>query len=272
MPVTVKQLERMVRDGRYRPTTFSDGRHNWRRWEASFAGNCQNPVTVELNARPTRKDRKMVEVPSEGKSMTVSMEVPCRLCENCLKRRAAHWRIRTLAELRAGEAVGARTWLTTLTIEPMERQRLLDRLRSNIGYKRERKPGESVLVDFESLDESEQFQRKHAEISKEITRYMKRVRENSGAMLRHIVICERHEGGGQLHGEPHYHVLWHECRPDQPLRQRVLVDAWKLGFSHNRLVKDRRQALYVAKYLQKSSLARVRASLGYGTRPDDIVR
>ena len=93
---------------------------------------------------------------------------------------------------------------------------------------------------------------------------MKRVRTNSGVPLRHLIVCEKHEGGGELHGEPHYHMLWHEKSGSFPLRKSVLEAAWRIGFSHNRLVRDMPQAIYVTKYLAKSSLARVRASKDYG--------
>lgn len=262
MPISVEQLERLARDGRFRPTSFTDGKPNLRRWSADFAGNCQAPVTVELSSRPTWRQFRKLVLPRDGRSMTITMEVPCRRCVNCLARRAAHWRLRALAEWRAAEAVGARTWATTLTIEPAVRQQILDRLRRRIGFK---KVGKDLpTLDFDALPPEEQFREKHREISKEITRYMKRVRTNSGSVLRHLVVCERHEGGGALHGEPHYHMLWHETAPDQPVRKNVLVAAWGYGYSNNKLVRDKGAALYLTKYLSKSILARVRASVDYG--------
>lgn len=197
----------------------------------------------------------MVNIPQDGMSLTVQMEVRCRACLNCLKSRAAHWRLRALAEYRAGEAAGCRTWMSTLTITPARRQLILAELRRNLDWQG---------VDFDELSEHERFQSKHAQISKEITRYVKRVRKNSGCVLRMLCVAERHEGGGQLNGEPHYHMLWHETERHKPLRQKVLNEAWTWGFSHHKLVADPRQAAYVCKYLSKSAMARVRASLEYG--------
>ncbi|MEM2002445.1 MAG: hypothetical protein QXT77_07365 [Candidatus Methanomethylicaceae archaeon] len=264
MAMTVAALERLVKEHGADPTCFTDGRHNWRRWRRSFAGNCASPVTLELNARPEWRNRKFLVVPKEGMSMTVEIEVPCRKCGPCLRRRAAHWRMRALAEYRAAEARGARSWFSTLTIRPEVRQHILDQVRSNIGYRRERKSGEPITLDFDALSPEEQFREKHRFISKEITRYVKRVRTNARAELRILCVAEVHEGGGALHGEPHYHMLWHETSPECPVRKQVLVSAWAWGFSQHKLVKDPKQATYLCKYLTKSNLARVRASVDYG--------
>ena len=155
MPITVEGLERLVRDCRFRPTSFSDGGYNARRWVADFSASCEAPVTVELNARPSVVGQKYVNVPQDGRSMTVSMHVPCRKCENCLRRRAAHWRLRSVAEYRASYAMSGRTWLTTLTIAPEHRFRILNRLRSNVGYRVEREPGRKITVDFDGLTPQE---------------------------------------------------------------------------------------------------------------------
>lgn len=187
--------------------------------------------------------------------MTVELNVRCRACENCLKARASHWRMRALAEYRAAQAVDCRTWMSTLTIDPTRRQQSLTLLRAGLDRQG---------IDFDKLPEHEQFAEKHREISKEITRFVKRVRKNSGCVLRILCVCERHEGGGELHGEPHYHMLWHETERGNPLRQKVLSEGWQWGFSHHKLVRDPRQASYVCKYLSKSAMARVRASLNYG--------
>lgn len=264
LPTYVENLERIVRGGRYTPTVFSDGSHNWRRWEGQFAANCQAPVRVEQNARPSKRGQREVTIPRDGMSLTVVHVVPCRKCEACLKRRAAHWRLRALAEYRACMAVDARTWFSTLTISPEWRFRVLTKLRSNVGYKRDRIAGEPLTLDFDALSPDEQFREKHREISKEITRYLKRVRTNSGSVFRFLCVTERHEGGGDSHGEPHYHMLLHETRIDQAIRERVLSDAWRWGFSQHRLVKSPRQAVYLCKYLSKASIARVRASGAYG--------
>lgn len=245
----------MVREHNLPLEAFSDGKPNWRRRSANFAGNCSNPVTVELNARPSRRGRKYVNIPQEGMTMTVSMEVRCRQCENCLRKRAAHWRIRALAEFKASEAIGARTWFGTLTLNPEHRMKVLNLARRG----KFKIPNWEQGIDFEGLKPPEQFRAKHAIISDELTKFFKRVRKNSKAELRMLVVAEAHKDG-----EPHYHLLIHEMRPEMPVRQKVMTNAWTWGYSSFTLCRDNRQAFYVCKYLSKSSLARVRASLGYG--------
>lgn len=187
--------------------------------------------------------------------MTVQMKVRCRQCENCLRKRAAHWRIRAFAEFRASEAVGARTWFGTLTLSPEMRMHVLHLARRG----KYAVPNWEQGIDFDELDAEGQFRTKHAIISDEITRMVKRVRKNSKADLRILCVAEAHKDG-----EPHYHLLIHETRPELPVRQKVLTNAWRWGFSSWQLCRDRRAASYVCKYISKSSLARVRASLRYG--------
>ena len=191
--------------------------------------------------------------------MTIQIDVRCRKCENCLRKRAAHWRIRALAEYRAAEAVGARTWFGTLTLAPEHRMKVLNLCRKG----KFRVPNWEQGIDFDALSENDKFRAKHAVISEELTRFVKRVRKNSKAVIRILVVAEAHKDG-----EPHYHLLLHETQPETPVRQRVLTDAWKWGFSSFTLCRDNRQASYVCKYLAKSSLARVRASLDYGESHD----
>ena len=53
------------------------------------------------------------------------------------------------------------------------------------------------------------------------------------------------------------------------MTKRILEDAWKLGFTSFKLVEPASStASYVTKYLTKSALARVRASVHYGTGLD----
>lgn len=187
--------------------------------------------------------------------MTIEMNVRCRQCNNCLRKRAAHWRIRSFAEFRACEAVGARTWFGTITLNPAHRMEVLNLARKG----RYRIPNWEQGIDFDAEPVDRRFRIKHAIISEELTKYVKRVRRNSGAPLRILCVAEAHKDG-----EPHYHMLIHETSPAQPVRQAVLTKAWTWGFTSWQLCRDRRAASYVCKYISKSSLARVRASLGYG--------
>lgn len=123
---------------------------------------------------------------------------------------------------------------------------------------------EALGIVYEMASEMEQFQYRHWAICPELTKYLKRVRKESGVKLRYLLVAEAHKSGA-----PHYHLLIHEAGL-APVRHAVLSRQWKLGFSKYNLVKDNRAAFYVTKYLAKSALARVRASQGYGQAVCDL--
>jgi hypothetical protein len=111
---------------------------------------------------------------------------------------------------------------------------------------------------------ADHFRAVAAVVAPEITRTLKRIRTNSGARIRYLLVCEAHEGGGPHDGMPHWHILIHEH--EGKVTKRKLEASWRYGFSHFRLVDRQatRTAWYVCKYLSKSALARVRASQSYG--------
>jgi hypothetical protein len=106
--------------------------------------------------------------------------------------------------------------------------------------------------------------------------YIKRVRKQCGSKLRYVAVLEKTKAGN-----PHYHMLVHEIDQNNTVTKAVLREQWasRHGFVDAVLVKDRSgtvagrmtggtaavaAARYVAKYLAKSSLSRVRASKDYG--------
>lgn len=134
-----------------------------------------------------------------------------------------------------------RTWFSTWTLRPEDHYAAL-------------------VAGVARVGGDDEFYARHVQISEGLlTPYLKRVRKESGAVIRYILVAERHKSG-----LPHYHGLIHEV--GLPVRKRTLVDQWRSGFSSHKLVKDEnlRVAAYVAKYLSKSNEARVRASIGYG--------
>jgi hypothetical protein len=170
----------------------------------------------------------------------------CRKCEGCLKHRARLWTARAITEV----AVAPRTWFGTLTLAPVHafRFRLLaDRLSERQGS------------PWSLLEAPEQFQKVAAQVGPDLQRFLKRIRKQSGAVLRYLLVLEAHKSG-----VPHWHILLHEC--SGTISKRLLEEQWKLGFSHWRLC-DPDAAYYACKYLAKSSLARVRASQSYGSPP-----
>jgi len=218
--------------------------------EWNLAQRCEAPVHREMTARK-RDGLKLWQHTKRSveERRDIEFETRCRKCEPCLRLRAAYWRIRASAETSAAP----RTWFVTLTLRPEEHFKVLCRAASRL-----RERGE----DFDRMDADRQFAERHREVSREITLWLKRVRKASGAKLRYILVAEAHKTG-----LPHYHALVHECGVDQPVRAAVLKGQWLLGFSQVKLVAqgaETKSASYVAKYLAKSALARVRASQGYG--------
>ena len=226
-------------------------------YRVNYAANCANPVTILRDGVTSlKKERSRVYGPDTEYPVMTELEVPCRKCEPCLRRRAAHWRMRANSEWQAA----SRTWFGTLTLRPEIQFRVTAEAR--LYWAKALQPEDR---DFDAFPPERQFAERHAIISKEITRFVKRIRESSGAELRLLCIAEEHKSG-----MPHYHMLIHEVSPAKSISKAQLEAGWKWGFSHWRLVKDGRAISYVTKYLSKSMMARVRASIEYGQRPDVI--
>lgn len=247
----VDTLERLairaLGSGRAHCRTTRDGLALLRYVEADFAGDCSSPVLVELHARPDTRDKRKLVLPLEGKPMRVDAYVQCRKCENCLRRKAAHWRLRALSE----GSYAARTWFGTLTFSPDSFHRFLLEVRANMH-----KQG----LDFDGLSEADRFQQLERATGRAVTLWLKRVRKESKAPFRYLLVVEKHKSG-----LPHYHALIHEGSPDQPVRKAVLQGQWHAGFSAFKLADDKRALTYLTKYLTKEFLARVRASRNYGS-------
>lgn len=220
------------------------------------AGNCERPVHRELyTAKPLQgrfggpASRYDVVTERTG-GRTIELQVRCRKCRPCLRVRAFQWRIRAVSETRASE----RTWFGTLTLSANEQARAFYAARRRLA---------AAGTRIESLSVEEQLFERHKEVSGELTRWLKRVRKESNAPLRYMLVMEAHKSG-----MPHYHCLIHELDASMPVRHHVLTRQWKLGFTKFNLVDvdDPAAAGYVCKYLSKSLTARVRASKGYGHR------
>jgi len=211
----------------------------------NVAGRCTNPFTVQLSGRGYRDVQDRYADSAAG----IDIDVRCRQCEHCLKARAYLWTQRALQEARTH----VRTWFGTLTINPgwHDHVRLLaTRVKAVNGS------------DFDELDAEQQFAARHAIVSREITKYLKRLRKEAGTSFRYLVVAEAHKSG-----VPHYHLLIHEKASDRPIRYEELRTFWPHGFYQYRLVKERHEATYLCKYLSKDMRARVRASQSYGQTP-----
>lgn len=234
-------------------------------WDVS--GKCETPHLMEIEGRldkPRRDPWGHTNIVHQGvlthfddclpqqAPLLLVMETRCRKCPPCLRLRGWEWRTRMCAEILAAP----RTWFGTLTLRPEEHIRAEYRAHARLS---------SGGTDFAKLDPGSQFREVHAEISRDLTLWLKRIRKESGATLRYCLVAEAHKSG-----DPHYHVLVHETVGGGSVKERQLRQQWTLGHSKFNLVTDKKAAAYVAKYLSKSSLARVRASIDYGNTSRDI--
>ena len=235
-------------------------------WDVS--GSCTDPRSFELEGREDPVGSRVVKNAESGRyqlaytlngkwaakppkpgrllPLVLTMDVKCRACPTCLRFRSREWRRRAETEINAAP----RTWFGTLTLHPEEQSRA--RMRA---IQRVSKGGSN----FAELTYTHQFREVHSQICTELTRWLKRVRKESGAKLRYCLVAERHKSG-----EPHYHILVHEVNGGGSVKERTLRQQWTLGHSKFNLVHDKRAAAYVSKYLSKDVLARVRASKSYG--------
>lgn len=211
----------------------------------NVAGNCTSPIYREIQFRDTKSAMYQdADILDPSWRATAELEVRCRKCENCLRARASHWRLRALAETSGA----VRTWFGSLTLTPEAQYRALCLARRESAIRG---------YEWEEMSEGQQLTWRNFMIAPEITKYLKRVRKESAAPFRYILVMEAHKSG-----LPHYHMLLHESSPIG-VRHRTLQSQWTLGFSAWKLA-DKRAAFYVTKYLTKSLMARVRASKNYG--------
>lgn len=213
---------------------------------------CLRPVPIEhRGGKAVNIHTSYFQNSSDNPAYRLEIEARCRKCENCLRARAAYWRLAAVSEIRAS----VRTWFGTLTLSPDVRFLVLSRARLRLA-------GQSI--DYDAMSADEQFSELVRECNPSLTRYLKRVRKESGAALRYLLVSEAHKDG-----MPHWHILVHESQADKPVKERCLRGQWKGGFAKFNLVAQGEEtpAAYVAKYLAKEARTRVRASLDYGTPP-----
>ena len=222
-------------------------RHGWKIHEWDISGSCLSPQTRELHSRPLiMAGREYLSQRGGQTPLTLILHTRCRKCATCLRLRSNEWRWRATSEM--GEA--ARTWFGTLTLRPEAHHQMLCQARARLW---------SGGTDFDALSPAEQFAERMTEVGREVTRYLKRVRKESGARVRYLLVAERHKSG-----QPHLHIMVHEADQERPVRYATLANQWKLGFVHFKLAQNTKTAAYVCKYIAKALLARVRASLRYG--------
>jgi len=209
------------------------------RWYWDVSSSCERSKVVQMSGRP------FADVQDNHQAIGLDLEVRCRRCESCRRARSAMWRLRSAQET----ATSNRTWMGTLTLSPESQQTTLERVRA-----KEAMSG----IDFDVLPLREQFELLVSEIGRDLTKYLKRIRFESGAALRYLLVSERHKSG-----LPHFHALVHEPVMHSRIGERVLREQWQLGFSRWKLA-DTKSPGYVCKYIAKDAHTRIRASLHYG--------
>lgn len=229
-----------------------------------LSGNCESPVIVPITGLADKVLSRLNQfegnpqidfAPGHGmigrwqdldRVQHVDLEVRCRVCPACKRARAAHWRMRALAELSKAE----RSWFGTMTLAPEH----LFRIESAAAIRLWR--GGTNWAD---LSEPERFYETCRELTKEFQLYMKRLRKRASG-LRFMAVFEPHKSGA-----PHMHMFLHETAG--PIRHARLSAAWRLGFVKFKLVDETETkylATYVAKYLTKTLSHRVLSSKRYG--------
>lgn len=219
----------------------------------NFAGDCALPVEMFTRGLP---DEILVHLKLESDSALVStLHVRCRKCEPCLTHRARIWAARAAEELKVSE----RSWFGTLTLSPirlMQEQMLAEAKLLHGGWP-------IAEITSENL-----FQEIVKAVRPELQKFLKRIRKNSGAKVRYLIIAEPHDGDEttpERRGMPHWHLFVHETRGS--VTKRILESGWRYGFSHWRLVSqdDHLVPWYVCKYLTKcSTYSRILNSEQYG--------
>lgn len=232
-----EQVSRHYDPGRSKQRVYNDGHTSLRSFTTYYAADCENPVIRELTGSDTQ-DR-----PRGDLDIFADIAVRCRKCERCLNARAMHWTKRASDEL----AFASRSWFGTITIGP----------------------GRRYLIDCEipnknALTADQLFSSRHRIVALELTRWLKRVRKNSGAKLRYCLVAEAHKDAW-----PHYHLLVHENLTGGRVTERQLRTSWHWGYVKWNVVawNPGDAAKYVCKYLAKDARARVRASVNYGNIP-----
>lgn len=249
--------------------------------ELHYFGDCASPVQTTLWGRRFREAgwddtyewmngiiRKRVDPSS------VLYLLRCRKCEPCRRARQSMWKTRALREVEAA----ARTWFVTLTASPeshvVMEYSTIERLRKAgccwsgpcgqcpTGHEGQIlcRPGQHYL-----RNKGERFTEITKTMGREVTLWIKRIRKATGVTgIRYMLVFEAHKSG-----RPHVHALFFEPHGSAGmLTKRSITDAWRLGFSHAKLLTEPKQITYVTKYLNKEfGTIRLRASRRFGEGP-----
>lgn len=232
---------------------------NDHKFQLNYEGSCDDPVLVEYIARNERTpvgvlDHDAESIPTRAKiTWLIDVYLRCRKCEPCRKAKRRLWAYRAVAEWEHAP----RTWFLTLTFP--EDVQYLAQCRAGIN---------------QTWSPEHKFQKVAGELSRDVTRYLKRVRQplvKNGwekVQFKYLLVAEAHarqayDGTIYDFDRPHFHLLIHEME-NQPIVHRRLKHHWPY-ISDAKLVHSTRDCWYVTKYTAKEDgMSRVRASHAYG--------
>lgn len=234
---------------------------------------CTQPKSIYLWERPMR------DAPGNPQPAGLTLNVRCRGCVSCRKHRQVCFRQRAYAEY----ASAARSRFFTFTFAPSFHARV-DRkiakwIEAEIAVPTRFRTDADVGVLREILTAVRQrttellagkarrqlFALRESELGREVTLFLKRLRERSGSKIRYALVAEAHTKA--LRGRPHFHMLMHEVDPTRLVRKKHIRGSWraKVGFVSQKLTDgDSRAPAYLAKYLTKADVHLRRVSKHYG--------
>lgn len=234
---------------------------------------CTRPKTIQLWERP------MVNAPGNPQPAGLTMNVRCRGCVSCRKHRQVCFRQRAYAEY----ASAARSRFLTFTFAPAYRARVDRQIGKWIASELAVPTRYRTVDDVAALREVQTALRERTthllagkakrlafdfrvtRLGREVTLFLKRLRERSGSKIRYALVAEAHSK--KLDGQPHFHMLLHEVDPARLVRKKHIRGSWraKVGFVQQKLTDgDSRAPSYLAKYLTKTDTSLRRVSKHYG--------
>lgn len=164
----------------------------------------------------------------------VDLIVRCRACATCLKNRQRHWRGRAAREY----PNAPKAWFLTLTFGPVARY--------------------DIRQSIKGVELPDERRQRLVKTSGEyLTKYWKRLRK-AGWKLKYFAAPEFHKDG-----TPHWHAIVYT----EATKAALQIQWQSVGFSNCQLIRPDNlgeRVRYVAKYITKGKIGRVRASFRLG--------
>lgn len=265
------------------------------RWFANLAMSCERPVRATYVARFALGAKP-------GRPLVAVALYRCRKCTACERTNSMRWAARAVDEYKKS----ARTWFGTLTLRP-DQHALVDQWVADADLWPERSRLSDAQFQKALFRARASIVGQQVTSWLDVVREIAYLRTHRRELIRYMLVAERHdskETSEFMRGRPHFHIVLHEAvtgaavvgdivsafsgtdnnevvgrkkkMPDGTWKQAVyasdeamLRKAWVLGHSTFEYCFDEKAAFYVCKYLYQSDMARVRASVRYGSEADE---